>query len=98
MTGGVSRKDIGWRRPRARVTWGTRHRSAFPYQPYRRLYYHRLGRSSGRRFSQTPWVEPEACGGFRGALAAPLAGHGQNSSGREPPTAVARASEPVIVQ
>ena len=37
-----------------------------------------------RWFSQTPCVEPEACGGFKGALAAPLAGHGQKSSGREP--------------
>ena len=47
-----------------------------------------LGCSSGccGWFSQTPWVEPEACGGFKGALAvaAPLAGHGQKSSGREP--------------
>ena len=67
-------------------TWGTRHRSACPYLPYRRLYYHRLGRSSsgGGWFSQTPWREAEARGGFKGALAAPLAGHGQKSSGREP--------------
>ena len=68
-------------------TWGTRHRSACPYLPYRRLCYHRLGRSSsgGGWFSQTPWREAEACGGFKGALAAPLAGHGQKSSGgREP--------------
>ena len=28
--------------------------------------------------------EAEARGGFKGALAAPLAGHGQKSSGREP--------------
>ena len=67
-------------------TWGTRHRSACPYLPYRRLCYHRLGRSSsgGGWFSQTPWREAEACGGFKGAVAAPLAGHGQKSSGREP--------------
>ena len=65
-------------------TWGTRDRSACPYLPYRRLCYHRLGRSNsgGGWFSQTPWVEPEACGGFKGALAAPLAGHGQKSSGQ----------------
>ena len=43
-----------------------------------------LGRSSGCGgwFSQTPRVEPEACGGFKRALAAPLVGHGQKSSGR----------------
>ena len=37
-------------------TWGTRDRSACPYLPYRRLCYHRLGRSSsgGGWFSQTP--------------------------------------------
>ena len=33
---------------------------------------------------ETPWVEAEACGGFKGALAAPLEGRGQKSSGREP--------------
>ena len=45
-----------------------------------------LGCSSGccGWFSQTPWVEPEACGGFKGALAAPLAGRSQKSFGREP--------------
>ena len=60
--------------------------AALSSMPYLRLYYHRLGRSSGCGgwFSQTPWVEAEARGGFKGALAAPLAGHGQKSSGREP--------------
>ena len=66
-------------------TWGTptRDRSACPYLPYRRLCYHRLGRSSsgGGWFSQTPWREAEACGGFKGALAAPL---GQATARRAP--------------
>ena len=88
---------------------GLRQRSACPYLPYRRLCYHRLERSSsgGGWFSQTPWREAEACGGFKGALAAPLAGHGQKSSAglsldpwglAEPAAAAARASEPVIAQ
>ena len=77
-------------------TWGTRDRSACPYLPYRRLCYHRLGRSSSGCgwFSQTPRVEAEACGGFKGALAAPLAGHGQKSSGREQILGVGGAGRP----
>ena len=44
----------------------------------------RAAAAAGSARPHAPWREAEARGGFKGALAAPLAGHGQKSSGREP--------------